>query len=240
MTAASPLYVYGTGVADPHISQTAVWDRRARVPSGEHRRVSYPMSDSMLAYVERKRMARRPAASAVTRTRGPSTAVSRSRAVVASSPVRLGQRVDTDRAGLIDAKVELPPAAPAAVTVFRGRPLTCSDDGQPRAVEHEMEARAGRDRPQTAPQILTAPGERRNSRGRRGRGASSRTARAGTLRPGAAGDGRGAAGSGRSRWRGPSSAAARPAGHSGRASRQRSPPRTTIPSHRHVRTRAWL
>ena len=37
------------------------------------------------------------------------------------------------------------------------------------------------------------------SRGRRGRGASSRTGRAGTLRPGAAGDGRGAAGSGRSR-----------------------------------------
>ena len=69
------------------------------------------------------------------------------------------------------------------------------------------------------------------SRGRRGRGASSRTGRAGTLRPGAAGDGRGAAGSGRSRWRDPSSAAARPAGHSGRASRQRSLPRTPTPSH---------
>ena len=36
----------------------------------------------------------------------------------------LGQRVDTDHAGLIDAKVELPPATPAAATVFRGRPLT--------------------------------------------------------------------------------------------------------------------
>ena len=34
-------------------------------------------------------------------------------------------------------------------------------DGQPRAVEHEMEARAGRDPSQTAPQMLTAPGERR-------------------------------------------------------------------------------
>ena len=74
---------------------------------------------------------------------------------------RLGQRVDTDHAGLIDAKVELPPATSAAATVFRGSPLTCSDDGQPRAVEHEMEALAERDRPQTAPQMLTAPGERR-------------------------------------------------------------------------------
>ena len=44
----------------------------------------------------------------------------------------------------------------------------------------------------------------------------------------------GAAGSGRSRWRDPSTAAARPAGRSGRASRQRSRPRTTTPSHRHV------
>ena len=74
---------------------------------------------------------------------------------------RLGQRVDTDHAGLIDAKVELPPATPAAATVFRGGPLTCPDDGQTRAVEHEMDALAGRDRSQTAPQMLTAPGERR-------------------------------------------------------------------------------
>ena len=74
---------------------------------------------------------------------------------------RLGQRVDTDHAGLIDAKVELPSATPAAATVFRSSPLTCSDDGQTRAVEHEMEALAGRDRSQTAPQMLTAPGERR-------------------------------------------------------------------------------
>ena len=57
-------------------------------------------------------------------------------------------------------------------------------------------------------------------RGRRGRGASSRTGRAGTLRPGAAGDGRGAAGSERSRWRDPSTAAAHPAGRFGGASRQ--------------------
>ena len=73
----------------------------------------------------------------------------------------LGQRVDTDHAGLINAKVEFLPATPAAATVFRGRPLACSDDGQTRAVEHEMEALAGRNRPQTAPQMLTAPGERR-------------------------------------------------------------------------------
>ena len=59
------------------------------------------------------------------------------------------------------AKVKLPPATPAAATVFRGRPLACPDDGQTRAVEHEMEALAGRDRSQTAPQMLTAPGERR-------------------------------------------------------------------------------
>ena len=43
----------------------------------------------------------------------------------------------------------------------RGRPLTCPDDGQTRAVAHEMEALAGRHRSQTAPQMLTAPGERR-------------------------------------------------------------------------------
>ena len=73
----------------------------------------------------------------------------------------LGQRVDKDHPRLIDAKVERPPAASAADTVCRGRPLTLPDDGQPRAVEHEMEALAGRDRSQTAPQMLTAPGERR-------------------------------------------------------------------------------
>ena len=50
---------------------------------------------------------------------------------------------------------------PAAATVFRGGPLTCPDDGQTRAVEHELEDLAGRDRSQTAPQMLTAPGERR-------------------------------------------------------------------------------
>ena len=76
-------------------------------------------------------------------------------------PRRRGQRVDTDHAGLIDAKVELPLATPAAATVFRGRPLTCPDDGQTRAVEHEMETLARRDPSQTTPQMLTAPGERR-------------------------------------------------------------------------------
>ena len=55
-------------------------------------------------------------------------------------------------AGLIDAKVELPPATSAGATVFRCGPLACPDDGQPRAVEHEMDALAGRDRSQTAPQ----------------------------------------------------------------------------------------
>ena len=73
----------------------------------------------------------------------------------------LGQRVDTDPAGLIDAKVELPPATSAAATVFRGGPLTFPNDGQTRAVEHEMDGLAGRGQPQTAPQMLTAPGERR-------------------------------------------------------------------------------
>ena len=74
---------------------------------------------------------------------------------------RLGQRVDTDHAGLIDAKVELPPATSAAATVFRGGPLTFPNDGQTRAVEHEMDGLAGRDRSQAAPQMPTAPGERR-------------------------------------------------------------------------------
>ena len=59
-------------------------------------------------------------------------------------PRRLGQRVDTDHAGLIDAKVEFPPATSAAATVFRGDPLTFPNDGQTRAVEHEMKALAGR------------------------------------------------------------------------------------------------
>ena len=45
--------------------------------------------------------------------------------------------------------------------MFRGRPLTLPDDGQPRAVKHQMDGFAGRDRSQTAPQMLTAPGERR-------------------------------------------------------------------------------
>ena len=44
-------------------------------------------------------------------------------------PRRLGQRVGEDHAGLIDAKVELPPATSAAATVCRGRPLTFPNDG---------------------------------------------------------------------------------------------------------------
>ena len=55
----------------------------------------------------------------------------------------LGQRVDKDHAGLIDAKMELPPATSAGATVFRCGPLACPDDGQTRAVEHEMDALAG-------------------------------------------------------------------------------------------------
>ena len=43
--------------------------------------------------------------------------------------------------------------------MFRGGPLTCPDDGQTRAVSTMMEAFARRDRSQTAPQMLTAPGE---------------------------------------------------------------------------------
>ena len=74
---------------------------------------------------------------------------------------RLGQRLDTDHAGLIDATVELPPATSAATTVFRGGPLTFPNDGQPRAVEHEMDGLAERDQSQTALQMPTAPGERR-------------------------------------------------------------------------------
>ena len=53
-----------------------------------------------------------------------------------------------------------------------------------------------------------------------------------TISARAAEEGRGAAGSGRSRWRDPGTAAAHPAGRSGGASRQRSLPRTTTPSHR--------
>ena len=129
-------------------------------------------------------------------------------------------------------EVELPPATSAAATVFRGGPLTCSDDGQPRAVEHEMEALAGRDRSQTAPQMLTAPGERRIVGVER---SSASIPNRACRNPSAWRSGRrGAAGSGRSRWRDPSTAAARPAGRSGGASRKRSLPRTTTPSHRRV------
>ena len=35
------------GVADQHVSQTVVCDTRARAPSGQRHRVSYPVSDSM-------------------------------------------------------------------------------------------------------------------------------------------------------------------------------------------------
>ena len=120
--------------------------------------------------------------------------------------------------------------------MFRGRPLTCPDDGQTRAVEHEMEALAGRHRSQTAPQMLTAPGARR----RVGNGEveahypEQRVQEPFGLAQREMIDDRGAAGSGRSRWRDPSSAAARRGGRSGGASRQRSLPRTTTMSHRHV------
>ena len=59
-----------------------------------------------------------------------------------------------------------------------------------------MEALVGRDRSQTAPQMLTAPGERRIVGGGEVEAHHPRTVRAGTLRLGAAGDGRGVAGQG--------------------------------------------
>ena len=110
-------------------------------------------------------------------------------------PRRLGQRVDTDHAGLIDATVELPPATPGVSNIARRGPVVFACSGaisamsrlpfpgflfvlrylddeacggcgrQTRVVEHEMEDLAGRDRSQTVPQILTAPGERRIVRG---------------------------------------------------------------------------
>ena len=86
---------------------------------------------------------------------------------------RLGQRVDEDHAGLIDAKVELPLATPAAATVCRGRPLTCPDDGQPRAVEHEMEAPDGRAQSQTARQMRYPSREDRRPHPRSGPAAAN-------------------------------------------------------------------
>ena len=44
------------GVADQHVSQTAVCDTRAKTPSSTRRRVSYPVSDSMSC----RRRTRRP------------------------------------------------------------------------------------------------------------------------------------------------------------------------------------
>ena len=41
------VYFRDAGVADQHVSQTAVCDIRAKAPSGARRRVSYPVSDSM-------------------------------------------------------------------------------------------------------------------------------------------------------------------------------------------------
>ena len=104
--------------------------------------------------------------------------------------------------------------------VARGAPGHEEPYGQTRAVEHEMEALAGRDRPQTAPQMLTAPGERRIVGGgeveahhpeQRVQESFSLAQREMV---------RGVAGSRRSRWRDPSTAAAHPAGRSGGASRQ--------------------
>ena len=58
-------------------------------------------------------------------------------------------RITPDR---ITATVARPPATLAAATGYRGRPRTGPDERQTRAVEHEREALAGRDRSQTAPQ----------------------------------------------------------------------------------------
>ena len=52
------------GVADQPVSQTAVCDTRARAPSGQRRRVSYPMSDSM-SCIRRARVPVRCAARAM-------------------------------------------------------------------------------------------------------------------------------------------------------------------------------
>ena len=90
--------------------------------------------------------------------------------------------------------------------MFRGRPLPCPDDGQPRAVEYEMAALAGRDRwSQTAAQMLTPPGKRRIVGGAEVEAHRSRTGRAGTLRTCAQREmGEEPQASQRSRWRDPS------------------------------------
>ena len=60
-----------------------------------------------------------------------------------ATPPHKGAHTATGGTGLAsgwtsDATVERPPATRAAATVFRSRPRTCPDDGQTRAVEHEM------------------------------------------------------------------------------------------------------
>ena len=51
------VYFRDAGVADQHVSQTAVCDTRAKAPAGEHLSVSYPMSDSM-SCIRRARVSR--------------------------------------------------------------------------------------------------------------------------------------------------------------------------------------
>ena len=170
----------------------------------------------------------------MTRTRGPSPAVSRYRGRWSHphpsprSACGHGSRLTDRRHGGASAshvcrglRVSRPPThLPRRWT----DPCCRARDGGPRRAAPVADSAADAD----------CAGRASYRRERRGRGALSRTARARTLRPGAAGDDRGAAGSGRSRWRDPSSAAARRGGRSGGASRQRSPPRTTTMSHRHV------
>ena len=105
----------------------------------------------------------------------------RSRAVVASSPVASVSVLDTDHAGLIDTKVELPPATPAASTEcfaadHHSHAAARPHWGSPVLCEHEHGGprRAGPVGRLVAAECCSCAGRASYSVGRRrGRGASS-------------------------------------------------------------------
>ena len=74
---------------------------------------------------------------------------------------RIRQGVSDNDTGSINTQMKLLPASPTVPSVFRGSPFPFAQNRQPRAIDNQMHAFAGRDSIKPEVELLTTPGERR-------------------------------------------------------------------------------
>ena len=73
----------------------------------------------------------------------------------------VGQELGDDHARSIDAQMKFLPGALSATSILDGGPLAFADDGQPGAVDHEMNAFSGSYTVEPEVEVLAAPREGR-------------------------------------------------------------------------------